>query len=335
MDGFDTEAREKWFVDILLARFKAKVIGLPSNVLGLSVKWVPIEGQGYFQSVHIANVKTVNILENRFDLVGAKPTSLPYNIAATLSKLQCPSGAQLECPEVKQMQTEYRTLVGTFIWLQTTTRVDIIQTVLILSQFVANPSYQHFIAALWLVKYLKGTKELGISYHLDADNKISGYADADHASHESRRSIYSYLFMYAGGPIFWKNGFEARFSLSTAESEIRAVFALREAIKHVLYMKKVFISLMKEDVANSATIAMSILPTAVFEDNLAAIRYSMNPSSQSTMKYLEVDILWIHDAIARKEFELVSISTVDQLADIGTKFNRADIYLRLRRELMK
>ena len=140
--------------------------------------------------------------------------------------------------------------------------------------------------------------------------------------------------MYAGGPIFWKNGFEARFSLSTAESEIRAVFALREAIKHVLYMKKVFISLMKEDVANSATIAMSILPTAVFEDNLAAIRYSMNPSSQSTMKYLEVDILWIHDAIARKEFELVSISTVDQLADIGTKFNRADIFLRLRKELM-
>ena len=332
--GFDTEAREKWFVDTLLARFKAKVIGLPSNVLGLSVKWEPIEGQGYFKSVHIANIKTVNILEIRFDLVGAKPTNLPYNLAATLSKLQCPSGTQLECPEVKQMQTEYRTLVGTFIWLLTTTRVDIIQTVLILSQFFANPSYQHYIAALWLVKYLKGTKELGISYRLDADNTLAGYADADHASHESRRSIYSYLFMFAGGPLFWKNGFEARFSLSTAESEIRAVFALREAIKHVLYMKKVFISLLKVDTANSATIAMSSLPTAVFEDNLATIRYSMNPTSQSTMKYLEVDILWIHDAIARGEFKLVSISTVDQLADIGTKFNRADIFLKLRKELM-
>jgi hypothetical protein len=209
--GFDTEAREKWFVDILLARFKAKVIGLPSNVLGLSVKWSPISEQNYFSSVHIANIKTVNILESRFNLEGARPTSLPYNLAAKLSKLQCPSGAQLECPELKQMQTEYRTLVGTFIWLQTTTRVDITQTVLILSQFVSNPSYQHFIAALWLVRYLKGTKELGISYKLDADNTIAGYADA-------------------GGLLFWKNGFEARFSLSTAESEIRAVFALREAI---------------------------------------------------------------------------------------------------------
>ena len=43
--------------------------------------------------------------------------------------------------------------------------------------------------------------------------------------------------MYAGGPIYWKNGFEERFSLSTAESEIRAVYGLRECIKHLLYMK--------------------------------------------------------------------------------------------------
>jgi hypothetical protein len=99
-------------------------------------------------------------------------------------------------------------------------------------------------------------------------------------------------------------------------------------------MKKVFISLLKVDVANSATIAMSTLPTAVFEDNLATIRYSLNPTSQSTMKYLEVDILWIHDALARGEFKLLSINTERQLADMGTKFNKAEIYLRLRGWLM-
>jgi hypothetical protein len=141
--------------------------------------------------------------------------------------------------------------------------------------------------------------------------------------------------MFAGGPLFWKNGFETRFSLSTGESEIRAVFALREAIKHILYMKKVFTSLMLKDVSDSATIAMSMLPVSVFEDNLAAIRFSINPSSQSTMKYLEVDILWIHDAIERGDFKLVKIDTKDQLADIGTKFNIAEIFLYLRNLLMK
>ena len=53
------------------------------------------------------------------------------------------------------------------------------------------------------------------------------------------------------------------------------------------------------------------------------------------MKYLEVDIvLWIHDALARGEFKLLSINTERQLADMGTKFNKAEIYLRLRGWLM-
>ena len=83
---------------------------------------------------------------------------------------------------------------------------------------------------------LTGTINLGITYHMDGDPNIVGYVDADHASHESRRSVYYYIFKYSGGPIFWKNGLETRFSLSTGESEVRVVYALREAIKHVLYL---------------------------------------------------------------------------------------------------
>jgi hypothetical protein len=332
--GVDTRARADWFSSAINTRFKAKVLGLPTNVIGLSIKWEPIPEQAYFNSVKIMNIKSVNVIADRFDLLGARAVKLPYNLSNSLSKSQAPSGQQLLCPLLKQMQSEYRTLVGTFIWLQVTTRVDITQTALILSQFVSNPAYQHYQAALWLVKYLICTANLGITYHLNGDTNLVGYVDADHASHESGRSIYSYLFMFAGGPLFWKNGFETRFSLSTGESEIRAVFALREAIKHVLYMKKVFTSLMLPSVAANATIAMSILPTAVFEDNLATIRYSLNPTSQSTMKYLEVDILWIHDAIARGEFTLVKVDTKQQLADIGTKFNIAEIFLYLRSLLM-
>lgn len=101
VSGFYTKTRNKWFVDILLVHFKAKVIVLPSDVLGLSVKWEPIVGQSYFQSIYIENIKTVNALETSFDLVGAKPSSLSYNLAAMLSKLHCPSEYQLECSDVK------------------------------------------------------------------------------------------------------------------------------------------------------------------------------------------------------------------------------------------
>ena len=84
--------------------------------------------------------------------------------------------------------------VGTFIWLQCTTRPDIMPIVLILSQFVANPAWQHYQAALWLIKYLKTTIDLGIVYSFDSSPQLLGYVDADHASHKTAaRAIVLYL----------------------------------------------------------------------------------------------------------------------------------------------
>ena len=333
--GFDSLERQNWFVNLICTKFKTKVIGLPTNIIGLCIQWEPIPNQIYFSKVNISNIKSVKVLLEKFNITSKRVVNLPYNESVTLSKDQCPTGSQLNDHELLHMQRDFRTLVGTFIWLQGTTRVDILQTVLVLSQFVANPAYQHYKAAIRLLRYLQGTIDLGIEYSLSGSNKLEGYVDADHASHESRRSVYSYIFMLAGGPIYWKNGFETRFSLSTAESEIRAVFALRECVKHLLYLKKVLKSFLKEDAANHVSLAMSKLPLAIFEDNSATIRYQQNLSSQSSMKYLEVDIYWINDSYMRKEFELVKIESCDQLADINTKFTTGLTFLSLRNRLMK
>ena len=51
--GFDTLEREQWFITIISARFTTTVIGLPTNILGLSVSWTSIPGQIYFNSVKI------------------------------------------------------------------------------------------------------------------------------------------------------------------------------------------------------------------------------------------------------------------------------------------
>jgi hypothetical protein len=333
--GSDTIERQQWFVDKITEKFSSKIIGLPTNILGLGVTWEPIPGELFYKSVKIVNYKSVTALVTRFDLVNAKSKVLPFNASLKLSKDQCPNGEQLSNPEIKKMQSDYRTIVGTAIWLMTTTRPDIMQIVLILSQFAQNPAYEHYDAALWLICYLKGTKDIGVGYDIDGSQSIDGYVDADHASHESRYSVYCYIFMYAGGAVFWKNGFEERYSLSTAESEIRAVYGLRECIKHLLYLKKVFIALINPTVADSASIAISHLPQRIFEDNAAAIRFGINPSSQSTMRYLETDILWIHDAIIRKEFELIKIGTLDQNADIGTKLIVTDIFFKHRTTIMR
>jgi len=80
---------------------------------------------------------------------------------------------------------------------------------------------------------------------------------------------------------------------------------------------------------------MTSLPIAVMEDNDATIKYQLNLSSKSSMKYLESDIYWIHDAHIRNEFKLVKIESINQLADLGTKFNPADKFFSIRNKLMK
>ena len=329
--GFDSEERAEWFEKHFDARFRTKKIGLPSNVLGLKILWETIPGELYFKSVKIMNIKSINQLLIEHDMEQCTHVALPYNDSTRLGKSQCPDDDTRADVACQTMQKEYRRLVGTLLWIYTTVRVDLAYIMLILCSFVANPGFEHYKAAIWVLRYLAGTKEKGITYSLGKDLHLDGYVDADHASHEERRSIYCFIFTLAGGVISWKNGFETRFTLSTAESEIRAVYALREAIKHCLYLKKVFQALSLPGVANEATIAMSELPQRIYEDNAAAIRYSLNASSNSAMKYLETDLYWIHDSIKRKEFVLIKCKGIlEQLADIGTKQFKAVAFIPLR-----
>ena len=181
--GTDSIGRQEWFVTKLTEEFSTKVIGLPTNVLGLSIKWETIPCSLYHKSVKIVNYKSVKTLVKRFDLENAKSVVLPFNASLKLTKDQCPTGIQLTDPHLLAMQSRYRCIVGTCIWLMTTTRPDIMQIVLILSQFAQNPAYEHYNAALWLIRYLKGTIDIGVGYDIDGPHNIDGYVDADHASH--------------------------------------------------------------------------------------------------------------------------------------------------------
>ena len=55
-------------------------------------------------------------------------------------------------------------LIGSLNWLSISTRPDISTTVSLLAKFTHRPSQGHIDAAIRLVKYLKGTKNRGITF---------------------------------------------------------------------------------------------------------------------------------------------------------------------------
>lgn len=78
----------------------------------------------------------------------------------------------------------YRQIIGSLMYLAVGTRPDIALTISNLSQFITNPSVEHWKAAKRVLRYLQGTIELGIVFDgkCEQPNKLIIYSDADFAT---------------------------------------------------------------------------------------------------------------------------------------------------------
>ena len=110
----------------------------------------------------------VEILK-RFDMLDFKSMATPMD-----------TNLKLLSDETSELvgMTHYRHIIGLLMYL-TNTRIDICFDVNTLSQYLVKPGQVHLIAAKHVMRYLKGTIELGIYYGRDNDYRLYGYTDLD------------------------------------------------------------------------------------------------------------------------------------------------------------
>ena len=88
------------------------------------------------------------------------------------------------------------------MYTMTQTRPDLAFAVSLLSRFASNPSQLHIGAAKRVIRYLKSSRNLGITYHGSQKGDFRGYTDADWAGdHETRALTSAYVFFLYGGTI--------------------------------------------------------------------------------------------------------------------------------------
>ena len=84
------------------------------------------------------------------------------------------------------------------------TRPDIAFTATRLSQFNNYPTKEHIKYTKYVLKYLKGTKELKIKYNGDSDARLIGYSDSDWGENrDDRHSTSGHVFLMTNGAISW------------------------------------------------------------------------------------------------------------------------------------
>ena len=99
--------------------------------------------------------------------------------------------------------------MGCLLYIAKQTRPDILATVSRLSRYLENPGKVHWMAAKRVLRYLKGTRDLGLTFRRDADGlQLFEACDADWASDvDDRRSTTGFAFMVQkeGAAISWNS----------------------------------------------------------------------------------------------------------------------------------
>ena len=135
----------------------------------------------------------------------------------------------------------FRELVGALNWLAVGTRPDIDFIVGQLVQFLDNPGRVHWEAAKQVVRYLKGTMELKLTYGGGEQRGIEAYADADGATLDHRHAISGFVALVDRGAVSWSSKKQELVTLSTMEAEyVGATHAAKELVWFHHLIKEIF-----------------------------------------------------------------------------------------------
>ena len=206
----------------------------------------------------------------------------------------------IEYDELTQQRytLQLQTLVGSLNWLSISTRPDISTATSLLAKYCKNPSKGHIDAALRLVRYLKGTRNLKIKFSSKGNNslesfiqfplptsQLSGLCDANWGPQDQSkpptdrpppeleqfktRSMSGFI-TWINGPVMWMSKRQTFTARSSAEAEI---YATDECTKNILHIMNILNDLKLTDEFIKG-------PVSIWNDNNACVCWSKNTTTK-------------------------------------------------------
>lgn len=238
----------------------------------------------------------------RFGLDDIKPISTPMDPSMRLTSNQSPKSTT----EIARMSNiPYKEAVGTLMYAALGTRPDIAYAIQVLSKFSKDPGDAHWEAAKRVFRYLKGTRELWLTYG-GAGEDLAGFTDADGNMAEDRRATSGYAFIINGGAVSWSAKRQEVVTLSTTESEyVGATHAAKEA----LWLRSLITQVFEQNIP----------ATNVFSDNQSAIALAKDHQYHARTKHIDIRYHFIRWIIEEGKIRLIYCPTEDMVADVFMK----------------
>nr|GEY20985.1 zinc finger, CCHC-type [Tanacetum cinerariifolium] len=168
---------------------------------------------------------------------------------------------------------------------------------------IEEPQEQHMKAIKQVLRYIKGTKDYGITYGHDG-NKIQGYSDSSYGVNtQEGKGTTGIVFYFGNSPITWSTQKQGTLALSSCESEFIA------SATQALWLKRL---LSKITDSNEEKII-------IYVDNKSAIALMINPVFHRRSKYIDTKYHFIRECVEKEDLTVEHISGEQQRADILTK----------------
>ena len=228
-----------------------------------------------------------------------------------------------------------RAIVGMLLYLSTNTRPDIAFAVSQVCRFTSNAKQSHATGVKTILRYLKGTQEMGTIVKPSTNIKLDLYVDADFAGmygveenseSDSAKSRMGYILFLCGWPLVWKSQLLSCISTSTTHAEYHA---LSSALKVLLPCKWV-----TQEIVNnmpSMKLENTTIHATAFEDNAAAFHLATNQRLTNRTKYFWIKLHWFWEHYNNKEFEISKCPSAANIADFHTKCLSRDKFTTHRR----
>ena len=287
--------------EMLAQRFRLKDLGEVSFYLGMQV----IRDREN-RAIYINQTAYINKVLKDLGMEDCRPVKTPMDEGVQLHQAEDGYKATAEDQE------GYRKIIGCLQWLATMTRPDISYAVSRCARYSNNPSPIHDKALKRIIRYLTGTRHLGLHYGPKENDSgtLIGYTDSSWRDcPDTRRSTSAYVFQLYNGPISWHSKRQTTVAASTAEAEyVGEAIAAREA--------KFLAALLKEMGYEGSDVDC----VRLYGDNQAAIKMTVNPINHPRTKHIDADYHQVREMVSETgELEMRYIQTDDMAADALTK----------------
>ena len=159
-----------------------------------------------------------------------------------------------------------------------------------------------------IMRYQRGTTDLGLIFTSQGNSDCVGFSDADWAGDlDDRRSTSGYVFQIGGIAVSWRSKKQTTVALSMAEAEY---VALASAAQEAVWMRQLTIDLNGEPPTE---------PTVVFEDNQVAIAMTKYPQFHGRSKHITIKYHFVRDKVSDGTINISYCPTTEMIADMLTK----------------